>query len=203
MDIQLRFGQVEDTAQIAALVQDAGAGIFEFLLNGLVAGVDASDLLKMAVSDADSPLSHTNAVLADAGESIVGLMLGYPSRLYGLPPLLETMIPRRRLDHVRELLTNRVDDSFYINSLVVTAAARRQGLGRMLVACAAELARQQGFEWLSLHVWLDNFPALKLYRNCGFEIVRTIPVGRAEQLQRDADMALMQAPVAATLAKAR
>jgi ribosomal protein S18 acetylase RimI-like enzyme len=46
--------------------------------------------------------------------------------------------------------------------------ARRQGLGRVLVASAMDWARKQGLEWVDLEVLSINEPARALYRDCGF-----------------------------------
>ena len=47
--------------------------------------------------------------------------------------------------------------------------ARRQGLGRVLVASAMDWARKQGLEWVDLEVLSSNEPARALYRDCGFQ----------------------------------
>jgi ribosomal protein S18 acetylase RimI-like enzyme len=46
--------------------------------------------------------------------------------------------------------------------------ARRQGLGRVLVASAMDWARRQGLAWVDLEVLSSNQPACALYRACGF-----------------------------------
>ena len=46
--------------------------------------------------------------------------------------------------------------------------ARRQGLGRVLLASAMDWARKQGLEWVDLEVLSINEPARALYRAGGF-----------------------------------
>jgi RimJ/RimL family protein N-acetyltransferase len=53
--------------------------------------------------------------------------------------------------------------------LMVAAGHRRQGIGRALLARAVEWARESGIEKLELHVFPYNEPAIRLYRQFGFE----------------------------------
>lgn len=53
--------------------------------------------------------------------------------------------------------------------LMVAAAARRRGIGRLLLAQAVEWARSSGVRKLELHVFPWNEPALRLYESFGFE----------------------------------
>jgi ribosomal protein S18 acetylase RimI-like enzyme len=53
--------------------------------------------------------------------------------------------------------------------------ARRQGLGRVLVATAVAWARNEGLDWLDLEVLSSNAPARALYLDCGFRQSGNIP----------------------------
>ena len=64
-------------------------------------------------------------------------------------------------------------DEAEILTLAVSPSARRQGLGRRLVASAVETAAAEGAESLFLEVAADNAAALALYRSAGFA-----PAGR-------------------------
>lgn len=193
MDISIRFGQVEDVEVVTDFVIHAGAGLFEFLLNGLIPGVSARNLLRMAVVDVDSVLCYSNAVLAVSEGQPVGMILSYPSDEYGIPPVVKTIVPRRRLDHVRDILESRVENSWYINSLIVTSLVQGQGIARLLLECMAEVAIERGFDNMSLHVWGDNEGALKLYEREGFEVVRDIDVEPNKCFEHGGGMKLMLA----------
>lgn len=52
--------------------------------------------------------------------------------------------------------------------LGVRPAARRQGVGRALLAHAAVRAHEQGYWWTGLSVTASNAPAVALYRQAGF-----------------------------------
>lgn len=58
---------------------------------------------------------------------------------------------------------------WFISNLAVERAYQGQGIARELMQAAIGMARQQGGESVTLQVRADNVPALKLYRDLGFE----------------------------------
>ncbi len=67
----------------------------------------------------------------------------------------------------------------YISHLVVRREYRRQGLGRELVRFITDKAIEMGYRELSIGVDLNNYPAIKLYVDCGFD--KVIFIGKDEQ----------------------
>lgn len=67
----------------------------------------------------------------------------------------------------------------YVSRLIVKYEYRRQGIGRELVDFITEKAKLQGYTEMSIGVDLDNYPALKLYMEAGFD--RVIYIGEDEQ----------------------
>ena len=57
----------------------------------------------------------------------------------------------------------------YIERLVVSPDFRRQGLARLLLSGAEDLARESGKGTVGLHVSGNNLPALRLYEDEGYE----------------------------------
>jgi len=178
---------------VADLVIDAGGGLYEFLLGGLVPGVSAHNMIRYAVSDESTLFSYTNGLLAERDGEILGLALCYPGDEFGLPWIVRNVIPRARLDRVRGLLEADVRGTLYLNSLAVTEAARGGGVGRLLLGCVGELTAELAFDTVTLHVWADNAPALNLYRSSGFEIVETVSIEPYERLEHEGGMHLMSA----------
>jgi ribosomal protein S18 acetylase RimI-like enzyme len=174
MDVSLRFGEATDAAIIADYALKAGGGLFEFLLDGVLPFVTADSLLRIAVVSADSALHYSNSVLAELESRPVGMLLCYAARYYGIPSILEGLVPRARLDQVREILSSRIENSFYVNTLIVQDVVKGRGVGRLLLNFAASLAQEQGHKALSLHAWADNVPAVNLYRESGFAVAREI-----------------------------
>lgn len=195
MEFEFRFGTGADAPLIADLVIEAGDGLFESMLDGIVPGVGAREFVRMAVNADESPLSFANAILAEANGEVAGLALGYPADEYGLHPLLKSLVPNRRLDPLRNLFASKVDNSWYLNTLVVQEKARGQGLGRLLVRACAEVAGEAAFQSISLHAWKNNTAALSMYSALGFAPVEDVAVSLRTRGERDCGMVLMKAPL--------
>lgn len=67
----------------------------------------------------------------------------------------------------------------YISRLVVKKQYRRLGIGRQLIEFIVDLAKNMKYTQLSIGVDLDNYPALKLYAEQGFD--KIIFVGEDDQ----------------------
>lgn len=59
----------------------------------------------------------------------------------------------------------------YISRLIVKREYRRQGIGKRLLSFAIEKAKEKAYKEVSIGVDLDNYPALKLYIESGFDKV--------------------------------
>ena len=55
----------------------------------------------------------------------------------------------------------------YVSHLVVKPEYRCQGIGKMLVEYVTDKAKELGYSEMSIGVDLNNYPALKLYIDCG------------------------------------
>lgn len=62
----------------------------------------------------------------------------------------------------------------YVSRLIVRRDARRKGIGKALVAFAARRAAEMSYSEMSIGVDLDNYPALKLYADAGFDKIISI-----------------------------
>lgn len=67
----------------------------------------------------------------------------------------------------------------YVSRLIVKKEYRRQGIGKKLVDFITDKAKELGYSELSIGVDLDNYPALKLYIDSGFD--KVIFIGEDEQ----------------------
>ena len=66
----------------------------------------------------------------------------------------------------------------YVSRLIVKDEYRRQGIGKKLVDFITGKAKQDGYRELSIGVDLDNYPALRLYIQEGFD--RIVHIGEDE-----------------------
>lgn len=67
----------------------------------------------------------------------------------------------------------------YISHLIVKHEYRRQGIGKMLVDFITDKAKELGYTEMSIGVDMDNYPALKLYTDCGFD--KVVCIGEDKQ----------------------
>ena len=59
----------------------------------------------------------------------------------------------------------------YVSRLIVKKGYRRKGIGKMLVEFITNKSKELGYIEMSIGVDLDNYPALKLYIESGFNKV--------------------------------
>ena len=67
----------------------------------------------------------------------------------------------------------------YVSRLIVKPEYRRQGIGKMLVDFITDKAEELGYSEMSIGVDMDNYPALKLYIDCGFN--KVVYIGEDKQ----------------------
>lgn len=63
----------------------------------------------------------------------------------------------------------------HVITIDVIAAARRSGVGSLLLRAAEERLRNGGSRAVSLETAVDNIPALSFYKRHGYSVIRTWP----------------------------
>ncbi|MGB0749170.1 MAG: GNAT family N-acetyltransferase [Magnetospiraceae bacterium] len=189
--IEYRTGEATDSRAIASLMCQAGGGLMEYLLEGVLPNCSPLDVLELAITDEDSPLNHENAVLGVAEDQIIALLLSYPTQKFGLDDIMQENVPADRLDHLKALFGTPMPKGLYVNSVAVDAAFGGHGIGGTLMTIADTLALAQGFDTICLHVWADNPGAIHMYETAGFQISADIPVVRHPLLPHDGGKYLM------------
>lgn len=69
----------------------------------------------------------------------------------------------------------------YVSRIIVKKEYRRKGIGKKLVDFITDKAKELRYSELSIGIDLDNYPALKLYIDSGFD--KVIYIGEDEQGQ--------------------
>ena len=59
----------------------------------------------------------------------------------------------------------------YLSCMAVDASARRRGLATALIAGGEVIAREWGFNLLTLHVFAENVDALRVYERAGYTVL--------------------------------
>jgi ribosomal protein S18 acetylase RimI-like enzyme len=164
--VRLRPAAPQDAPEIARLMLAAGGGFYEFLLDGLpeAPGGPAAALGAMAAGRAGG-YSWRHCRVAELDGRVAGLANAYPADWIGAPP---DSLPEARRRHIAPLAALREPGSLFLAHLAVAPAARRRGLGGILLDDTIRRARAAGWRRIGLTVWAENGPALALYRRFGF-----------------------------------
>lgn len=170
--LRIRPADADDAPELARLIDIAGGGVYEFLLDGLMPGMTAAEMLVPGLAGRSGSLSHRQSGVAELDGQVVGVAHGYPTDWIrtedysGLPP--------DRVAHMAEFSETLDWGSYFLSALAVDPDLRRQGIAGRLLGWFYERARTGGFDRVTLHVWVDNEPARHLYAGEGFE-----EIGRA------------------------
>ncbi|AFY75511.1 acetyltransferase [Pleurocapsa sp. PCC 7327] len=156
-----------DSKIIADYLLMAGDSFFEFILDDLVPGFSAKQLLAQAVASPEGLRSHKNCYVAKHNDKIIGAINIFPVDALKDEDL--RLFSGERLAYITDF--NEVQDwgSMFLGSIAVDLPHRNQGIGSRLLDWALERARSQGFHRLSLHVWADNAIARRFYLHHGFQ----------------------------------
>ena len=175
---------------VVPLMQAAGGGMFEFLMNNIVPFINVKTLLPMIYGRDDNILSYKYMQVASLGERVVAMMSVFPSEQRTLSPLLKEHVPADRLDHLMPFFESTYDNSLYLNLLSVVPSHQNQGIGTQLLTQAQQLAESQQLPALSLHVWADNARAIKLFERFGFVAKETLSIASHPRLPHEGGMVL-------------
>lgn len=171
---EYRMAKQEDAPFLAHCVRDVSHGVVDALLSGLLPNVSAEQLLTMVMGDSSSQYSYTNCLLVEMSAKPIGLLFCYPDTAQVLSPLLNSVISKKRLNPLLDILTAVVTDSLYINTIWVDIDYRGQGLADVLIEYAQSWAKELSLSKLSLFAFDNNTRALAFYTKHGFSRVRDV-----------------------------
>lgn len=192
MQITYRNGQMEDAYRLAELVDIASGGVVAYLFSDLVPGFTPVQVLARIMEDDLAHRSYKNAIVAEHDGDIVGMALSYPAKYYEMTEEMRQFFPRERLDFLQHFFEARVEESWLLDALAVDTEVRKQGLGGRLIDQTKARALANGFNSLSLLAFADNESAVRLYRQCGFEVVREVEVPPHELIPHEGGCLLMK-----------
>ena len=108
-----------------------------------------------ALRDASESDHETILIASDGRGAVVGAC---HIQIYDTP-VGHTMVPQRR---------------GHVETLIVTRAQRRRGIGRALLSAATEWARGHGAQQLLLTVWAGNDDAERFYAALGYRTISQV-----------------------------
>lgn len=193
MDLKIRAAEIGDARRLAELMDFAGEGIPMYLWRES-AGPEGDPLEFGArtVSGTDGGFSYVNAHVAEIGDEVVGMLLGY--RLpdpHDVEPLSEAPVVVRPLLELEALAPG----SWYVNAVAADPAWRGRGVGSALMQRAEDVAAGSGAEVLSLIVAEENRGARRLYERLGYADVARRPLLPWPGCRHSGHWVLMTKPV--------
>lgn len=189
--IDYRSAVPEDSRAIAGLICQAGGGLYEFLFDDLIPFMSAFDVVAAGVGASGLPLSYENCLVASSGSSgVVGVANLFPADSISDEAFLSLVSDR--FDHIRPMLQLRDRGSMFLNAIAVAGDCRGKGIGTRLIDQAEICSLEAGLPRLSLHVWVDNVAAIKLYKRHGFVEVAIAEIAPAPKLPHRGGSLLMQ-----------
>ncbi|MCW5702851.1 MAG: GNAT family N-acetyltransferase [Xanthobacteraceae bacterium] len=189
--IDYRPAMPDDGAAIAGLICQAGGGLYEFLFDDLIPFVRAFDIVAAGVGMSDSPLSWENCLVATGGSAgVVGVANFFPADSISDETFLSLVSDR--FEHIRPMLQLLDRGSMFLNAVAVAGNYRGNGIGTRLIERAEARALEAGLPRLSLHVWVDNVPAIRLYKRHGFTEVGIAELAASPRLPHRGGSLLMR-----------
>lgn len=174
----MRYGpaQPDDISTLAALISTASEGVVDFLFHDLVPGVQPVQIVAHSLQRTGSPYSHESVIVGRDAGGIAGMSLSYLSKHHAITDEMRQFLPADRLAHLEHVYAANVADSWFLDALCVVESHRRRGIGEELIRLTRERAVANDCKCVTLVVFADNEPALRLYRRTGFKVVRHIAV---------------------------
>jgi ribosomal protein S18 acetylase RimI-like enzyme len=181
----------DDSRAIADLICQAGGGLYEFLFDDLIPLVSAVDIVAAGVGMRGGPLSYANCLVASsASAGVVGVANFFPTDSLAEDTFLSLMSDR--FDHISPMLRLRDPGSMFLNAIAVSGNYRGNGVGTRLIALTEVASLEAGLSRLSLHVWVDNVVAIKLYKRHGFSEVGIAALAASPRLPHSGGSLLMR-----------
>ena len=191
MNITYRAGRMEDCPKLGELVNIASDGVVEFLFHDLIARVTPVQIVAHNMESDGDHHSFRNTIVAEYEQKVIGMALYYHSRHHVIGEEMKAFVPVDRLEHLKHILTGRVEKSLYLDTLCVDEKFRGKGVGGELISLTKKKAREDGLNALSLIALADNTDAHRLYKRCGFEIVSPIKMAAHELIPHEGGAFLM------------
>lgn len=171
-DLKFRPATADDVPFLARVVMETSDGIVQHVLTGLIPFKKPEEIFSMVIGREGSHFYFTNMVVAEKDARVVGVLFAYPADQQEIPAIMEKMLPKKKLEPVRPVLTTAVPETLYVNTLWVDAEMRGQGVASALMDYANAWAKDKGLKGLSLHCWADNEGAITMYTKHGFKPVQ-------------------------------
>lgn len=165
----------DNADDIAHIVASANGSLVAQLFEGLIFGLSATSILSAAFIKGEGPYKTENITCSFDGPTITSMIFAYPAADHCIPLLLESFVPRKRLDPVRAILEKSIPDSLYVNTAWIIKELRTEAYSKTLLAKAEEMCVEKSLDSISLFCWNNNENKLEFLRDHGFSIAEHLP----------------------------
>lgn len=165
----------DDAEQIADILISSFGGLAEQLFNGLIPGLDCRTILSAALMKGEGVYSVENIICSREKGRLTSLLFSYPAEEHKVPPIMESLLPAKRLNPVRLILESSIPDSLYINTLWQGNSLGNTGLLDALLVEAETRCNSFGRVSMSLFCWNDHQENMQYYTDRGFVVAQHIP----------------------------
>ncbi|MFN3227116.1 MAG: GNAT family N-acetyltransferase [Hyphomicrobiales bacterium] len=161
----IRPAEPFDAPSLAKLIDIAGEGIPRWLWSqSCESGQDPLEFGAQRARRTEGGFSFRNALVADHADRPVGMVLSYPIDVASDDDPDDLPAP---IAPFAELEAQSVG-TWYINALATFTGCHGAGVGSALVAAAEGLARNAGYQSVSIQVYSQNAGAMQLYQRLGY-----------------------------------
>lgn len=168
MEIIIRQAQQTEASKIAPLIYDAIGEIANRLTGEHTAEAILNTLTEL-VTRTDNRHSYLNTHVALQGDQLLGIVVLYDGlSVKALDANLAAWLKEKKVTAPIDIEAH--DDEYYIDTICVAPAARGLGIGTQLLVYAEQVAREKGYQKLSLNVEVEKEKARALYERLGFVI---------------------------------
>ena len=188
--ITLRPADPDDSPAIAPLLVEAGGGIYQYLLEGVVPGMGVAEMLVPGLAAREGSFSHRHCGVAVEGDRVVGVAHAYPADW--MKSVDRSFLAPDRLEHLRPFDAAQDWGSYFLSALAVAPVWRRRGVAGRLLDWVEDRARTGGFDRITLHVWADNAAARRLYARHGYIDVEVAAIPWHPQLPHEGGSVLLR-----------
>ena len=190
-DPGIRRATQKDIPHLTYFRLEAQDGINEALFENL--DISVEEIIDREMNDSQSFESYRNYWVTETEGRVSGGMQAFPFDLLDIQGY-NPIIPKERL-YIEEAFEDlTAPGSYYIHALAVYPEFTRQGIASRLVNHARDLARENGFEELSLYCLEENPGAVRLYEKYGFKSIGTRPMPAHPKIKHGGNILLMVTP---------
>lgn len=173
-NLRLRTATRDDLETVAKVIAEVSEGVTDTLFQGVIASMPPEKVLELVFSRSIGTYTPENVILAEVDGRVAGLLFCYAAEAQQVPGEMRVFLKDERIRAVEPVLTAKVENALWVNTLWVSESLRGAHLGALLIKFARKTALDRGLSAVGLFCWADNEAARRFYLREGFVAMREI-----------------------------